>query len=117
MIFLYSFLIGGALCAVAQVIIDKTKLTPARILVLYVCAGVFLSLLGIYKPLVDFSGAGATTPIIGFGYSLARGAIEAAQKDGILGALSGGLTATSAGVSAAILFGYLAALLFKPKDK
>jgi stage V sporulation protein AE len=115
MIILYSFLVGGALCAIAQILIDKTRITPARILVSYVVVGAFLSLIGLYKPLVDFAGSGATVPIMGFGHALAQGAIEAVQEKGLLGALSGGLIATAPGISTAILFGYISALIAKPK--
>lgn len=112
-----AFWVGGLLCAVAQILIDKTKLTPAKIMVLYVVSGAALTLIGIYQPIVEFAGAGATVPIIGFGYSLARGAIKAVEELGALGILTGGITATAGGITAAILFGYLAALLFKSKGK
>ena len=115
--FLWAFIIGGAFCAVAQVLIDKTKLTPARILVLYVTLGVFLTAVGIYKPIVDFAGSGATTPLLGFGYSLAEGVKKAVDKSGLIGALTGGLTGTSAGTGAAIVFGYLITLVFKGKPR
>lgn len=115
--FLKAFAVGGALCAVGEVLLLRTKLTSARILVLYVVAGVVLTALGLYKPLVDFAGAGATTPLTGFGYSLAMGAIQGVNRSGLLGALSGGVRNTAAGISAAILFGLLNALLFKPKAK
>lgn len=115
--YLWAFLIGGAICAVGQLLLSFTRLTSARILVLFVVAGVVLGGLGIYQPLVDFAGAGASVPLLGFGNALAKGAIEGAQEHGILGAFSGGLSATAAGVSAAILFGWLAALLFRPKTK
>lgn len=114
---LKAFAVGGILCLIGQVFIDYTKLTPARILVAYVVAGVFLTAIGIYQPIVDFAGAGATVPLTGFGYSLANGVKEAVNKYGIIGALMGGLTATSAGIAAAMFFGYIAALIFKPDDK
>lgn len=112
-----AFLVGGALCAVGQVLIDYTKLTPARILVAYVVAGVVLGGLGWYQPLIDFAGAGASVPLTGFGSLLAKGVREAVKKDGLLGVLSGGLTASAAGITAAMVFGLLAALIFKPKSK
>lgn len=112
-----AFLVGGAICAVGQVFIDKTKLTPARVLTGYVVAGVLLSALGLYQPLVDFAGAGATVPLTGFGHLLATGVKEAVAQKGILGALTGGLTAAAAGITAAMVFGLLVALLFKPGDK
>lgn len=115
--YLKAFLLGGALCALGQILIDKTKLTPARILVLYVVAGVVLGAVGIYEPLVKWGGAGATVPITGFGNTLAKGVKEAVGKDGLLGAFTGGLKATAGGITAAVIFGLLAALLFKPKDK
>ncbi len=112
-----AFLVGGALCAVGQVLIDYTRLTPARILVSYVVAGVVLGALGIYQPLVDFAGAGASVPLTGFGNLLAKGVREAVARDGALGILSGGLTAAAPGITAAIVFGLVIALIFKPKDK
>ncbi len=112
-----AFLVGGAFCAVGQIFIDKTKLTPARILVGYVVLGVLLSALGLYQPIVDFAGAGATVPLTGFGHLLATGVKEAVAQKGILGALTGGLTASAAGITAAMVFGLLVALLFKPGDK
>jgi stage V sporulation protein AE len=115
--YLWAFLIGGAICAVGQLLLSFTKLTSARILVLFVVAGVVLGGIGIYQPLVDFAGAGASVPLLGFGNALAKGAIEGAKSHGILGALSGGMAATAAGISAAILFGWLAAVLFRPKTK
>ena len=115
--YLWAFLIGGAFCAVGQVLIDYTKLTPARILVCYVVAGVVLGALGIYKPLVDFAGAGATGPLTGFGYLLSEGVKEAVAEKGLLGALTGGLTSSSAGITAAMFFGLMIALIFKPKEK
>lgn len=114
---LYAFIVGGILCLIGQILIDYTKLTPARILVSYVVAGVILTAIGIYGPLVKFAGAGATVPLTGFGYSLATGVKEAVEKYGIVGALVGGLTATSAGIAASVFFGYLMSLIFKPGDK
>lgn len=115
--YLYAFVVGGALCVIAQLLVDLTRITPGRILVLYVTAGVVLGALGLYQPLVDFAGAGASVPLLGFGNSLARGAIKGAAERGVIGAFTGGMTGTAAGVAAAILFGYLAAILFKPKTK
>lgn len=115
--YLKAFLLGGALCVIGQILIDKTKLTPARILVLYVVAGVVLGAVGLYQPLVDWGGAGATVPLTGFGNTLAKGVKEAVREDGILGAVTGGLKATAGGITAAVFFGLLAALIFKPKDK
>ena len=115
--YLKAFLLGGALCVIGQILIDKTKLTPARILVLYVVAGVVLGALDLYQPLVDWGGAGATVPLTGFGNTLAKGVKEAVREDGILGAVTGGLKATAGGITAAVFFGLLAALIFKPKDK
>ncbi len=117
MSYLNAFLIGGAICTVGQILIDKTKLTPARILVLFVSSGVVLTLIGVYGPLVEFAGAGATVPITGFGYALCKGVMKAVDEKGIMGILSGGLTAVSAGLTAAILFGFLAGVIFKPKMK
>ena len=115
--YLKAFLLGGVLCAIGQILIDKTKLTPARIMVSYVVAGVILGALGVYEPLVKWGGAGATIPLTGFGNTLAKGVKEAVQQDGLLGALTGGLKASAGGITAAIFFGLLAALIFKPKDK
>ena len=112
-----AFLVGGLFCAVGQVLIDKTKLTPARILVGYVVAGVILSALGLYQTLVEFAGAGATVPLTGFGHLLATGVQKAVAEKGILGALTGGLTASAAGITAAMIFGLLVALIFNPGDK
>ncbi len=117
LMYIKAFVVGGILCAIGQVLILKTQLTSARILVGYVTTGVILGALGIYKPIVDFAGAGATVPLLGFGYLLARGSLEAVKEIGILGAFTGGITATAGGISAAIFFGYLAAVLFKPKMK
>ena len=115
--YLKAFLCGGVLCIVGQLLIDKTKLTPARILVAYVVSGVILGGLGVYQYLVDWAGAGATVPPTGFGYNLARGVKEAVGEKGILGALTGGLTSSPGGVAAAIFFGLLVAFRFKPKPK
>lgn len=112
-----AFLVGGLLCLIGQVLIDKTKLTPARILVSYVVIGVLLGAIGVYQPLVDFAGAGATVPLTGFGNTLAKGVKEAIQEDGFLGIFTGGLKATAGGITAAILAGLLASILFKAKDK
>lgn len=111
------FLTGGIICIIGQILIDKTKLTPARILVIFVTTGAILGGLGIYKYLVDFAGAGATVPLTGFGYNLAKGAIEGVQESGLLGAFTGGVKAAAGGISAAVFFGYLAALISKPKMK
>lgn len=115
--YLKAFLLGGAFCVLGQVLIDKTKLTPARILVFYVVLGVVLGGLGIYEPLLRWGGAGASVPLTGFGNTLAKGVKEAVDQQGILGALTGGLKASAGGITAAMFFGLLAALLFKPKDK
>ncbi len=117
MAYLWCFLCGGLLCAVGQVLIDLTKLTPARILSGYVVAGVILQALGLYQPLVDWAGAGATVPLTGFGYSLARGVAKAVEEKGLLGVLAGGLTATAGGIAAAVVFALIMALLCKPKEK
>ncbi len=115
--YLKAFLLGGALCVIGQILIDKTKLTPARILVIYVVAGVVLGALGLYQPLVDWGGAGATVPLTGFGNTLAKGVKDAVKEDGLLGVITGGVKAAAGGITAAVVFGYLAALIFKPKDK
>ena len=112
-----AFLIGGLLCLIGQILIDKTKLTPARILVSYVVLGVFLSAVGIYQPLADFAGAGATVPLTGFGNTLAKGVRDAVDSDGFLGIFTGGLKATAGGISVAIFAGLLVSLIFKAKDK
>ena len=112
-----AFLCGGLLCAVGQIIIDKTNLTPARILVGYVVTGVLLQAVGLYQSLVDWAGAGATVPLTGFGYTLAKGVEKAVAEQGLLGALTGGLTATAGGITAAVLFSLLAALIFRPGEK
>ena len=112
-----AFLCGGVLCLIGQILIDKTTLTPAKILVTYVVSGVVLGGLGIYKYVVEFGGAGATVPLTGFGYLLAKGVEKAVAEQGILGALTGGATAAAGGITAAIFFGYLVALIFKPRSK
>ncbi|MBQ8382889.1 MAG: stage V sporulation protein AE [Clostridia bacterium] len=114
---LYAFLIGGALCAVAQVLVDKTKLTPARILVAYVVSGVILTALGLYEPLVKLAGAGATVPLTGFGYSLAKGVEQAVNERGLIGAITGGLTATAAGITASLILAVGAALISRSKPR
>lgn len=115
--YIKAFIVGGVFCLIGQVLIDKTKLTPARILVSYVVVGVFLGAIGAYQPIVDFAGAGATVPLTGFGNTLAKGVKEAVDKDGFLGIFTGGLTASSGGIAAAIAAGLLASLIFKAKDK
>ena len=115
--YLWCFLCGGLLCLIGQVLIDLTKLAPARILTGYVVAGVILQALGLYQPLVDWGGAGATVPLTGFGYSLAKGVAKAVGEKGLLGVITGGLTATAGGIAAAVVFGLLMAVLFKPKEK
>ena len=115
--YLKAFLVGGLLCALGEALILKTKLTPARILVVYITAGAVLSAAGLYTPLVRFAAAGATVPLTGFGHALAQGAIAAVQEVGWLGAFTGGVTAAAGGIAAAIFFGFLAAILFKPKPK
>lgn len=117
MLLIRCFIIGGFICTIGQILIDKTKLTPARILVTFVTLGTILGGLGIYKYLVDFAGCGATVPLLGFGNNLAKGAIEAVKQDGILGAFTGGLKASSGGIAAAVFFGYIASLISKPKMK
>ena len=115
--YLKSFVVGGLLCVIGQILIDKTKLTPARILVSYVVAGVLLGALGIYEPIVDYAGAGATVPLTGFGFNLAKGVKEAVTRDGFLGIFTGGLKATSGGITAAIAAGLIMSIVFHPKDK
>lgn len=115
--YLKAFAVGGLLCFIGQIFIDKTKLSPARILVGYVVLGVLLGAIGIYEPIVEFAGAGATVPLTGFGYSLAKGVKETIAKDGFLGILTGGLKATAGGITAAILGGLIMSFLFKPKNK
>ncbi len=114
---LIAFLVGGLFCLPAQILIDKTALTPARILVLYVCAGVLLTAVGLYEPIVKFAGCGATTPLTGFGYSLAQGVKKAIDEKGLLGALTGGITGAAGGIAAAIVFGWLSAVFFKSRPK
>lgn len=114
---LRCFVVGGLICIVGQILIDKTKLTPARILVVFVTTGVILGALGIYKYIIDFAGCGATVPLTGFGANLAKGTIEAVKQDGILGAFSGGVKSAAGGIAAAVFFGYIASLVAKPKIK
>lgn len=115
--YIKAFIVGGAICVIGQVILDRTKLTPGHILVSFLTVGVILGGLGLYDPLVEFAGAGASIPITGFGNTLAKGAIEGAGVDGFLGAFKGGLEASAGGIAAAILFGYLMAVIFNPKTK
>ena len=115
--YLWAFLIGGALCIPAQILIDKTKITPARILTLYVVLGVALGAIGVYQPLVEFAGAGATTPLTGFGYLISTGVKEAVQEEGLLGALTGGLRAAAGGIAAALVAGLAVSLIFKSKSR
>ena len=115
--YLNAFITGGIICTIGQILIDKTKLTPARILVLFVTIGVILTGLGIYEPIVQFGGAGATVPLTGFGYVLGKGVMQEVDSIGILGALSGGIKAAAAGIAAAVFFSFIAALAFKPKAK
>lgn len=115
--YIKAFLVGGAFCLIGQLLIDKTKLTPARILVLFVVSGVVLSASGLYQKLVDFAGAGASVPLTGFGHTLAKGVRDAVKEDGFLGILTGGLKATAGGITTAIFAGLIASLLFKAKDK
>lgn len=115
--YIYAFAVGGAFCVIAQILIDKTKLTPARILVAYVVAGVVLGGIGVYKYIADFAGAGASVPLTGFGYALADGVKKAIDEKGAIGILTGGLTATSAGIAASMVFALLTALVFKSKNK
>ena len=114
---LRCFIVGGILCVIGQILIDKTKLTPARILVVFVTTGAILGGLGIYKYLIDFAGCGATVPLTGFGANLAKGAIESVQENGLIGAFIGGVKASSGGIAAAVFFGYIASLIAKPKMK
>jgi len=115
--YLWAFLTGGALCAIGQLLIDLTSMTPARILVTYVVSGVFLGAVGIYEPFAEFAGAGATVPLTGFGYLLAKGVREAVTADGLIGALTGGLEACAGGVTAAVLFALIVAVMFNRGDK
>ena len=115
--YFWAFVVGGLICVIAQILIDKTKLTPARILVSYVVIGVLLGGIGIYEPLVKFAGAGATVPLTGFGYNLAKGVKEAINENGFIGVFTGGLKATAGGITAAIIAGIVVSLIFKPRDK
>lgn len=115
--YLKAFAVGGVLCAIGQLLIDETKLTPARILTAYVVVGVILGAVGLYQPLADWAGAGATVPLTGFGNTLARGVKKAVEADGLLGVFTGGFTASAAGICAAVFFGIVIALIFKPKEK
>jgi len=115
--YIKAFIVGGLFCVIAQVLIDKTRLTPARILVSYVVSGVILTAVGLYAPLVEFAGCGATVPLTGFGYTLAKGVEHAVLEKGLLGALTGGISATAGGITAALVFGYLAAVFFKSRPK
>ena len=115
--YLRAFIVGGIICCIGQIFIDRTKLTPARILVGFVVSGVILSALGFYEPLVEFAGAGATVPLSGFGHTLAKGVRSAVADKGLLGAFTGGLSATAGGITAAIVSGFIIAVFFKPKDK
>ena len=115
--YLKAFVVGGIICALVQILMEKTKMLPGRIMVTLVCTGVVLGFLGVYQPFADFSGAGATVPLLGFGNTLWKGMREAIDKDGFLGIFRGGFTASAAGISAALVFGYLASLIFKPKMK
>lgn len=115
--YLKAFVIGGLICVVGQILIDKTKMTPARILVTFVVLGVFLQLIGVYEWLVNFAGAGATIPLTGFGYTLCKGVSRAVTENGLLGVFTGGMTAAAGGISAAIVFGFLVAIIFRSKAK
>jgi stage V sporulation protein AE len=115
--YLKAFVVGGLLCVIGQILIDKTKMAPARILVCFVTAGVLLTVLGLYGPLVEFAGAGATVPLSGFGYALAKGVAKGVREQGLLGVFAGGVTGTAGGIAAAVFFGYFVSLIFKPGDK
>ncbi len=115
--YVWVFAVGGIFCVIAQILIDRTKLTPARILVGYVCAGVIISAFGLYKPLLDFAGCGASVPLTGFGHLLAEGVRNAVDERGLIGALLGGLEATAAGISAALVFGFFSAIIFRGRPK
>ena len=117
MMLLKAFIVGGFLCLIGQILIDKTKLTPARILVSYVVVGVILGAVGLYQPFAEFAGAGATVPLTGFGYTLAKGVKEAVDDSGLIGVFTGGLKSTAGGITAAVLMGLLVSLIFKAKDK
>ncbi len=115
--YIYAFLVGGIICSIGQILIDKTKLTPARILVIFVVSGVVLTAIGLYEPIVNFAGAGATVPLSGFGYSLAKGVVKDVNELGLIGIFTGGIKATAGGIAAAVIFGYIASLLAKPQIK
>ena len=115
--YVYAFLIGGAICAVVQILLDRTKMMPGRVMVLLVCAGAVLGFLNIYQPFADFAGAGASVPLLGFGNTLWKGVKEAVDKEGFLGTFLGGFKASAAGISAALIFGYIASIVFKPRIK
>ncbi len=115
--YLWAFLVGGIICIIGQILIDLTNLTPARILVIFVVSGVVLSACGLYTPLIELAGCGASVPLLGFGHTLAQGVQQAVEKDGLVGALTGGFSATAGGVTASILFGLIMTVLFKPKDQ
>lgn len=115
--YILVFLVGGFLCTIAQIIIDKTKITPARTLVIYVCSGVFLSAIGLYAPIVDYVGAGATVPLTGFGHTIAQGVRTSVDEMGLFGAISGGLSATAGGITSAIILAFIASLIFRSKPK
>ncbi len=117
MIYIKAFLVGGAICAISQVLIDRTRLTPARILSAYVVLGIVLSAIGVYRPIVEWAGAGATVPLLGFGYAMANGTQTAVIEQGILGAFTGGVTAAAGGIAAAVVFSFLASLIFKAGDR
>ena len=112
-----AFWVGGLICLIGQILIDKTRLTPARILTCYVVMGIILTAIGIYEPIVEYAGAGATVPLLGFGYSMAKGVEKAVAADGLLGAFTGGLSSTAGGIAAAVFFSLVAAFIFKPKTK
>lgn len=112
-----AFWVGGLICLIGQILIDKTKLTPARILTGYVVMGIILTAIGVYEPIVEYAGAGATVPLLGFGYSMAKGVEKAVAADGLLGAFTGGLSSTAGGIAAAVFFSLVAAFIFKPKTK
>ncbi|MBP3887976.1 MAG: stage V sporulation protein AE [Cellulosilyticum sp.] len=115
--YLKCFVVGGGICVIGQILLDRTKLTNGKIMVLFLLSGAVLQAIGVYQPIVDFAGAGATVPISGFGYSLAKGAIEEVKSEGLIGAFTGGIRNTASGITVAIVFGYLAALLGNPKSK
>ncbi len=115
--YLKAFVVGGLICVIGQILIDKTKLTPARILVSFVVSGVFLHLIGVYEKIADFAGAGATVPLTGFGFLLGKGVEKAVAEEGFLGVFTGGITASAGGIAAAIVFGFLVAVIFKPKSR